>query len=147
SLSKPDLGVSFSRTRPVWDLIMEALPVTLMLNLIAFAIIYAVAVPTGILAAVRRGSFLDVGLGALYVALGSFPIPLAGILAIGYLANGQYLGWFPESGISASGAERMAFLPSMGGGGFERGWLLDRAWHICLPVFCLVYGGFAVLSK
>ncbi len=147
SLSKPDLGVSFSRTRPVWDLIMEALPVTLMLNLIAFAIIYAVAVPTGILAAVRRGSFLDVGLGALYVALWSFPIPLAGILAIGYLANDQYLGWFPESGISASGAERMAFLPSMGGGGFERGWLLDRAWHICLPVFCLVYGGFAVLSK
>ena len=75
------------------------------------------------------------------------PDPAGGILAIGYLANDQYLGWFPESGISASGAERMAFLPSMGGGGFERGWLLDRAWHICLPVFCLVYGGFAVLSK
>jgi peptide/nickel transport system permease protein len=27
------------------------------------------------------------------------------------------------------------------------GWLVDMLWHIALPVLCLVYGGFAVLSK
>ena len=27
------------------------------------------------------------------------------------------------------------------------GWLLDVTWHMVLPVSCLVYGGFAVLSK
>ncbi len=32
-------------------------------------------------------------------------------------------------------------------GSFVRGFLLDRAWHLVLPVICLTYGGFAFLSK
>ena len=35
----------------------------------------------------------------------------------------------------------------MGANGFERGWLLDMGWHLVLPVVCLVYAGFAVLSR
>jgi ABC-type dipeptide/oligopeptide/nickel transport system permease component len=32
-------------------------------------------------------------------------------------------------------------------GEFVRGFLIDRLWHLVLPVFCLSYGGFAFLSK
>ncbi len=32
-------------------------------------------------------------------------------------------------------------------GPFVRGFLLDRAWHLVLPIICLTYGGFAFLSK
>jgi peptide/nickel transport system permease protein len=32
-------------------------------------------------------------------------------------------------------------------GQFVRGFLLDRVWHLVLPVLCLSYGGFAFLSK
>jgi peptide/nickel transport system permease protein len=32
-------------------------------------------------------------------------------------------------------------------GDFIRGFLLDRLWHLILPVFCLSYGGFAFLSR
>lgn len=32
-------------------------------------------------------------------------------------------------------------------GEFVRGFLLDRLWHLILPVFCLSYGGFAFLSR
>ncbi|UCE88617.1 MAG: ABC transporter permease, partial [Pseudomonadota bacterium] len=32
-------------------------------------------------------------------------------------------------------------------GEFVRGFLLDRLWHLALPVLCLSYGGFAFLSK
>lgn len=32
-------------------------------------------------------------------------------------------------------------------GEFVRGFLLDRLWHLVLPVICLSYGGFAFLSK
>ena len=32
-------------------------------------------------------------------------------------------------------------------GEFVRGFILDRAWHLVLPVFCLSYGGFAFLSR
>ncbi len=147
-LDVPDLGVSFSRGRPVIDEIAAALPVTIMLNLMAFPIIYVVAVPMGMLAATKRGTLLDTGSGVLFIALYSVPVVLSGVLAIGFLASNEYLGWFPVSGLHDSAAERMTFLPSTGGdGAWERGWLLDTIWHVCLPVTCLVYTGFAVLSK
>jgi peptide/nickel transport system permease protein len=42
----------------------------------------------------------------------------------------------------------MPFLPGRNeAGGFERGWLLDRIWHLAAPVICLSYGSFAFLSK
>lgn len=144
TLDAPDLGVSFSRSRPVSRLIADALPNTLLLNIIAIPIIYLIAIPTGMLAAVRQGRLADVGTGALFIALLSIPTVLAGVLAMGFLASETTgLGWFPIEGLSGEGADDMAFLPAGG----ERGWLLDRAWHIALPVLCLVYGGFAILSK
>jgi len=147
SVAMPDLGMSFSRSRPVSTLIAEALPVTLLLNLIAVPIIYAVAIPSGILAASRQGSLLDVGLGAFYVALWSIPVVWAGVLAVGFLASKDYLGAFPVTGLSSVEAESMGMLPSMIDGAWERGYLLDTLWHLVLPVACLVYTGFAILSK
>jgi len=146
SVSAPDLGRSFTKSRPVIDLIKDALPITIMLNLIALPIIYFIAIPCGMLAAVKSGSLFDRLSGALFIGLWSFPIPLAGVLAVGYLASEDYLGWFPVAGLHDANADTFAYLPSFAGG-FERGYLLDIVWHVCLPVLCLVYGGFAVLSK
>lgn len=144
----PDLGQSMTRQRPVLTLIAEHLPATLMLNIVATIIIYAISVPSGIAAAVGRGGVLDTGLGSLYIALWSFPVPLAGVLAIGYLASDQYLGWFPVAGLHSSGSDAMPLLPGLDAAGeFTHGFLLDTMWHLCLPVMCLVYTGFAVLSK
>lgn len=147
SLGAPDLGMSFSRSQPVSKLIKTALPVTLLINLLAFPIIYLIAVPSGILAATHRGSWLDVASGGLFVALWSIPVVWAGVLAIGFLADKQYLGWFPVSGLHDNNASDMLLLPSWNKAGFQRGYLLDMLWHIALPVACLVYGGFAILSK
>ena len=148
SLDTPDLGVAFSKNRPVWDLIAAALPVTLLINLIAFPISYLIAVPTGVLASVRRGGWFDVFSGFLYLSLYSIPTVLAGVFAIGFLANKQYLGWFPVSGLHESGSEAFTFMPFTDEvGAWHRGYLLDTLWHVGLPVLCLVYGSFAVLSK
>ncbi len=147
SLATPDFGRSFSHGRAVIDLIGEALPITLLLNLIAFPIIYAVAIPMGLLAAVRRGTWLDTATGALLVALWSVPVVWAGVLALGFLAHKQWLGAFPVSGLHDKDAASLPFLPSWDARGFQNGYLLDTLWHLCLPVACLVYGGFAVLSK
>ena len=148
SLDTPDLGVAFSKNRPVWDLIATALPVTLLINLIAFPISYLIAVPTGVIASVRRGGWFDVLSGFLYLSLYSVPTVLAGVFAIGFLANRQYLGWFPVSGLHESGAEAFTFLPHAdSSGAWHRGYLVDTLWHVALPVLCLVYGSFAVLSK
>lgn len=144
----PDLGTAFSKSRPVTDLIADALPVTLLLNLIAFPIIYLVAIPTGIVASARAGSWFDKFSGATYVALWSIPTVWAGVLAVGYLASDEYLGLFPVSGLHDRAADAWTFLPAVQADGtWQIGWLLDALWHIVLPVACLVYGGFAVLSK
>ena len=148
SLDTSDFGVAFSKNRPVWDLIIEALPVTLLINLIAFPISYLIAVPTGVIASVRRGSWFDTLTGVLYLSLYSIPTVLAGVFAIGFLANNQYLGLFPVSGLHDTTADTMAFLPSTNVAGvWKCGWLLDLVWHIALPVLCLTYGSFAILSK
>ena len=148
SLDTSDFGVAFSKNRPVWDLIIEALPVTLLINLIAFPISYLIAVPTGVIASVRRGSWFDTLTGVLYLSLYSIPTVLAGVFAIGFLANNQYLGLFPVSGMHDTAADTMAFLPSTNDAGvYKSGWLLDVVWHIALPVLCLTYGSFAILSK
>ncbi len=148
SLDLPDFGVAYSRQRPVIDLISTALPVTLLINLIAFPIIYAIAIPGGMLAATRRGSWLDTGMGAIFIALWSIPVVLAGVFAIGFLASPDYLHGFPVSGLHSNEATEFRFLPTWGEpGGFERGYLLDAVWHLCLPVLCLTYTGFAILSK
>ncbi|MFM7807662.1 MAG: hypothetical protein ACKPEA_06985, partial [Planctomycetota bacterium] len=98
-LGSPDLGVAFSKNRPVSELIRAALPVTLLLNLIAFPIIYLIAIPTGVLAAMKRGSWFDSASGAIFLMLWSVPTVLAGVLLIGFVANKQYLGLFPVSGL------------------------------------------------
>ncbi len=142
----PDFGVSMTRGQPVLDLIGNRLPVTLLVNCIAFPIIYLIAIPGGMLAAVKQGKWQDTLLGGLFVAFWSVPIVWAGVLAAGYLANDRYLGWFPVAGLHSNDSDRMLFLPSFTDG-FKPGFVLDTLWHLVLPVACLVYGGFAVLSK
>jgi peptide/nickel transport system permease protein len=70
------------------------------------------------------------------------------VLAIGFLANAQYLKMFPAAGLHDVLADSMPFLPGRAAtGAFQRGWLLDALWHLALPVICLSYGSFAFLSK
>ena len=147
TLKWPDLGDSVIRRRPVVDLIAESLPTTLMLNAIVFPIVYSISILSGIRAARRRGGAFDVVSGTLYLAIWSVPTILTATLAIGFLANRQYLQIFPSNGLNDLLAGDMQFLPRISGSGFERGWLLDWGWHLVLPLLCLGYTQLAVLSK
>jgi ABC-type dipeptide/oligopeptide/nickel transport system permease component len=148
AIKAPDLGESVARGRRVDGLIMEALPITLLLNVISIPITYGIAIMTGIYAARHRGKLLDVASGTTFLAMWSFPQILAGVLAIGFLASEQYFRIFPAGGLSEVVAESMPFLPGTdAAGAWQRGWLLDRVWHLILPVTILSYGSFAFLSK
>lgn len=148
SLSWPDLGYSFSTNQPVIEMIKRHLPVTLLLNIVAIPLIYFIAIPSGMLAAVRKGGLFDVGLGSLYIGLYSIPVVLAGVLMLGFLANPDYGNAFPTAGLHDKDASEMAFLPHTDASGVQHlGYLFDMLWHMVLPVACLVYAGFAVLSK
>jgi peptide/nickel transport system permease protein len=143
----PDLGQSFTKKRPVVDLFAEALPVTLLLNVLALPITYVVGVLTGIIAARQRGKWLDVSTGLVFLALWSIPTIWAGVMLQGFLANREYYYWFPVGGLHDFAAGQAAFMPHWTAGGWQPGWLLDTLWHLVLPVTCMSYGGFAFLSK
>ncbi len=146
-LKVPNLGESFLRRRPVVDVILEALPVTLLLNLITLPIVYAISITSGIYAARHRGKMFDVGVGTTLLGLWSIPTMWVGVMFLGFFANRDYFNWFPAAGLHDTLADTMRFLPSYADGTFHRGWLLDTLWHLALPVICLTYGGFAFLSK
>lgn len=146
-LKTPDLGESFIRRRSVAAVIGDALPITLLLNLLTIPIIYTVAITSGIYAARHRGKLIDVGSGVSFIALYSLPTIWVGVMLLGFLASRDYVSWFPTGGLHSIDAAAMPFLPTFAGGAFQRGWLLDTLWHLALPVFCMTYGGFAFLSK
>ncbi|MDP9172975.1 MAG: ABC transporter permease [Planctomycetota bacterium] len=145
-LKTPDLGESIISHRPVLDMIEESLPLTLLLNAVSIPLMLFISLWTGIASAKNRGGLLDVGGGSILLGLWSVPQIWAGVLLIGYLANKNILHLFPPAGLHDLRADDMNFLPSFAGG-FQRGWLLDTAWHLVLPVICLTYTGFAFSSK
>ncbi len=142
----PDLGESIIVRRPVLDMIEESLPITLLLNGITFPLMILISLWTGLKAAQHRGGVADVVGGSVFLGLWSVPQIWAGVLLLGYLANKSMLHWFPAGGLHDLRDDEMSFLPTMVGG-FHRGWVLDTAWHLVLPVICLLYAGFAFTSK
>jgi len=143
----PDLGESITQRRPVSDLLKDALPVTLILNLVSIPLVYVIGIVSGIIAARNRGNAADVGIGTSQLALWSIPTIWSGVLLIGFLANREYVNWFPTGGLTSVGSLDASFLPSHVDGRWQAGFLVDRVWHLILPVVCLSYGGFAFLSK
>ncbi len=131
-----DLGRSLFRDRPVFDLILEKLPVSVSLGLWSTLIIYLVSIPLGIRKAVRDGSRFDLWTSAVVLVGYAIPGFLFAILLVVLFAGGSFLQIFPLRGLLSPG---MADAPF-----WERA--LDYAWHMVLPTLALIIGGFASLT-
>ena len=75
-----DWGTSYSYNMPVKDMVMEKLPATAALVLMAFGITVAASFPLGILAAKREGSWLDKFITVFNQICMSIPPVFVGIL-------------------------------------------------------------------
>lgn len=91
-----DLGESVRTQQPVTELVLQKLPVTLELALMAFVIALLIGVPAGIVSAVARGTLWDSAANALALWGISMPNFWLGILMI--LLFSVNLGWLPASG-------------------------------------------------
>jgi ABC-type dipeptide/oligopeptide/nickel transport system permease component len=96
NLLKGDLGTSILQQRPVIDMLIQRLPVTLEVGLWALLASFAIAIPIGILAAVHRNSTLDYAAMSFALVGISMPTFWFGLILLYIFAF--RLGWFPVSG-------------------------------------------------
>jgi microcin C transport system permease protein len=131
-----DLGRSLFRDKPVVELIVEKMPVSISLGLWSTLIIYLVSIPLGIRKAVRDGSRFDLWTSAVVLVGYAIPGFLFAIMLVVLFAGGSFLQWFPLRGLLSPGMEGAPFGARA----------LDYAWHMVLPTIALVIGGFAGLT-
>lgn len=95
-LAVGDLADSFRYRRPALEIVGERAVATIQLALIAQLLAIAVAIPLGVIAAIRRDSWIDGALTGLATLGQSIPHFWLGLMAIVVFA--VHLGWLPTSG-------------------------------------------------
>jgi microcin C transport system permease protein len=130
-----DFGKSFFRDRPVIQIILDKIPVSVSLGLWTTLLVYAISIPLGVAKAVRDGSPFDVWSSAVVIVGYAIPAFLFAVILVVLLAGGSYVAWFPLRGLVSDGWAEYAWPHKV----------LDYVWHITLPVAALVIGGFAGL--
>jgi peptide/nickel transport system permease protein len=133
-----DLGFSFRTREPVMDVIMDRLPNTIYLMSITLLVTALVAIPIGIISAIKQYSFFDLlvtTLSFIGQAIPEFWLGLILILVFFAWLNNPITGapLFPPGGMATLGAE-----------GFS---IADRVHHLILPVTMGMVGWVAWYSR
>src|ERR1700675_4435588 len=128
SPSQPD-------AKPVLTKIAERLPITLFINLIQMFIIVALAIPIGVASATRQYSLFD-KVTTVFVFIG-FATPDFWLALLLMILFGVQVDWLPISGLRSLNYEYLSF--------WQKQW--DLLSHLVLPVFVVVFGGLAGLSR
>lgn len=123
-----DLGQSIFLNQPVTQALAARAEPTFFLTLFSILIAVVIALPVGVLSAVKRGTFFDQSVVTLTMIAASVPSFWLGIVLIQTLAVG--MGWFPASGY----------------GGPDTGFL-DRLHHLVLPALALGVVNSALITR
>lgn len=127
-----DFGYSFAYRLPVFAVLGKAVLNTLLLASAAMLVTWCLAIPLGVIAAVRQHGWPDRALSvAAFVTL-SVPEMLSGLLLLMLAAN---TGWFPVGGMRSDDAGDLGALARA----------LDVAHHLVLPA--LVVGLVPLASR
>jgi peptide/nickel transport system permease protein len=135
NLAQGDLGESFRHRIPVISMIAERIPYTLQLTVLAMFFDALIGIALGIISAIKQYSIWDktVTFGSLII----YSVPgfwLALMLVLVFSVN---LGWFPTSQISSMDYDFLTWWEKV----------LDRLWHLALPVFVLGIGSAAGTAR
>ncbi len=124
-LSQGDLGLSLTNYTPVTDRILGVLPNTLLLTCTALALALLIAVPLGVISAVRHNSAFDQASTVAVTALAAIPSFWMGLMLIILFAVK-----FKEWGLPYLPASGMQDMRTSGG-------VVDRIEHLILPASAL----------
>ena len=134
-LVRLDFGRSFADERPVVEKILQRLPITLVINILSFFLIFLIAIPLGVLSARRADSPFD-KITTVLVFIG-FAMPTFWLALLLMNLLGVYLGWLPLSGINSLDFEYLTVWQKT----------LDYARHLFLPIVVSSIGGAAGLAR
>lgn len=132
ALAHLDFGISFTSGKAVKDEIFDRLHITLIINTVSMVAIFIFSIYFGIRSALKQDSLFDKIIKQF--SLLSFAMPsfyLALLLIIVFSVN---LEWLPVSGLQSID-KKEGFLQ-----------VLDRAWHLILPISVIVFGGIGSLT-
>jgi peptide/nickel transport system permease protein len=131
-----DFGPSFVfGLRPSTSLIWERIPPTLILAIASLITTWVLAIPLGVLGAVKQNRITDRILQVLsYVGQG-FPSFIAALLLLIFAQNTS--PWFPVGDMTSIDHADLNWF----------GKILDIAWHLILPTIALTLTGFAGLQR
>jgi microcin C transport system permease protein len=130
-----DFGNSYFQDRPVTELVIERMPVSISLGLWSLILIYGISIPLGIGKAVRDGTKFDVWTSTIVFIGFAVPNFLFAILLIILFAGG-FWDVFPMRGIVSENWHDLSPLAKVA----------DYFWHLALPISALTIGGFATLT-
>jgi peptide/nickel transport system permease protein len=129
-----DLGYSFRTRRPVSLEIGDRLPNTLLLSGSALILSFVLAVPIGVISAVKRNTFIDYALSVLALVGISVPIFWVALLLLQVFAF--QLDWVPASGMRSVREEYTGIRA-----------VIDMLHHMLLPTFVLSFAQMASWSR
>lgn len=143
-----NLGYSIIRSRPVAEIIKEALPATIELAIFSLLFALAIGIPVGVASALNPNSPVDragTTLSLLGISLPPFWLGIVGVLIFS-----MTLGWLPTSGRIAYGLEPtkitgLMILDALITGNLPA--LGNALKHICLPAITLGLGVAAVVAR
>jgi ABC-type dipeptide/oligopeptide/nickel transport system permease component len=107
-LATGDLGNSLTNNAKLSTLATEKIKNSLILGVSSMVVIFALGIPLGMLAAMRRNSWLDTGITSVSVA--GMAIPNFWLALISIYVFSTLLGWLPSAG---QGGIRYLILPTL----------------------------------
>lgn len=135
NLFQGDMGRSFSRKRPVTELIGERIGPTLLLSLTSLLLTYLLSIPMGLLFTARSGKPDERVASTVLYMLYSFPSFVAALFLQLYFAVEHE--WFPLRNMVSANYDTMSSAEKA----------VDIFWHAFLPVTCYTYGSLAYYSR
>ena len=93
-----DFGTSFRASRPAWDVVRERLMATIQLGVAALVLGFAIGIPLGVIAAIRRGGLIDFASRVLALLGQAVPNFWLGLILILFVA--VRFNWLPTGGNS-----------------------------------------------
>jgi ABC-type dipeptide/oligopeptide/nickel transport system permease component len=148
NVARGDFGTSYFHRRPVAQVILERLPATIELTLVALLVALVVAIPLGVLAAVEKNSWLDrlATLGSLLgISLPGFWLGLLLIILFGATWQILPVSGRSDVGISVPPVTHFLLVDTLLAGN----WLAFRSVvaHLVLPALTLGLPMAAVLMR